>query len=93
LSPEEREKGLLIYASIKRVEELFKGGERNTNSLRKEAEKILSSRDGIDIEYINISDAETLKELDYIQDKKAVLAIACRIGKTRLIDNTILTEA
>jgi pantoate--beta-alanine ligase len=92
LSPEEREKGLLIYASMKKVDELFKNGERDTAILRKEAEKILSSKDGIDIEYINISDAETLTELVKI-DSKAVLAIACRIGKTRLIDNSILTEA
>ena len=92
LSPEEREKGLLIYASMKKVEEFFKNGERDTAILRKEAEKILSSKDGIDIEYINISDAETLTGLVQI-DSKAVLAIACRIGKTRLIDNAILTEA
>ncbi|MCX5817346.1 MAG: pantoate--beta-alanine ligase [Proteobacteria bacterium] len=93
LSPEEREKGLLIYASMKKVEELFKDGERDVAVLRKEAEKILSSRDGIDIEYVSISDAETLTELVHIHNNKAVLAIACRLGKTRLIDNTILTEA
>jgi len=92
LSPEEREKGLLIYASMKKVEELFKDGERSVAILRKEAEKVLSSGNGIDIEYISISDAETLKELVRINNK-AVLAIACRVGKTRLIDNTILTEA
>lgn len=93
LSPEEREKGLLIHASMKKAEELFKGGERDAAVLRKETEKILSSRDGIDIEYVSISDAETLKELVHIPNNKAVLAIACRVGKTRLIDNTILTEA
>ena len=93
LSPEEREKGLLIYTSMKKVEELFKNGERDAAVLRKEAEKILSSRDGIDIEYVSISDAETLTELVHIHNNKAVLAIACRVGKTRLIDNTILTEA
>ncbi len=92
LSTEEREKGLLIYASMKKVEELFKGGEKKVEVLRKEAENILSSKEGIDIEYISISDAETLKELHDI-DKKAVLAIAIKVGRTRLIDNTILTEA
>lgn len=93
LGPEEREKGLLIYASMKKVEELFKDGERDVAVLKKEAEKILSSRDGIDIEYVSISDTETLTELVHIHNNKAVLAIACRVGKTRLIDNTILTEA
>jgi pantoate--beta-alanine ligase len=91
LSAAERESALLIYASMKKVEELFRAGERNTSTLREEAKAVLKSREGIEIEYVTISDAETLVEIDRIQDK-AVLAIACRVGKTRLIDNTILTE-
>ena len=91
LSAAEHEKALLIYASINKIQELFKAGMRETATLREEATKILNSGTDIDIEYITISDAETLVEIDRIQDK-AVLAIACRVGKTRLIDNTILTE-
>jgi pantoate--beta-alanine ligase len=92
LSPEEREKALLIYASIRRVEELFKEGERDVSVLRGEVTRLLGSRDGVDIEYVSFSDANTLKELEKIEGK-ALLAIACRVGKTRLIDNTILMEA
>jgi pantoate--beta-alanine ligase len=91
LSAEEREKALLIYASIKKVEELFKAGEHGTSVLREEAKRVLNSREGVEIEYVTISDAETLVEIDRIQHR-AVLAIACRVGKTRLIDNIILTE-
>jgi pantoate--beta-alanine ligase len=92
LSPEEREKALLIYASIRRVEELFKEGERDVSVLRGEVTRLLGSRDGVDIEYVSFSDANTLKELEKIEGR-ALLAIACRVGKTRLIDNTILMEA
>jgi pantoate--beta-alanine ligase len=92
LSPVEREKALLIYASMKKVEGLFKAGQRDVSVLREEVKKFLSSEEGVQIEYITISDAETLIEIDRIKNK-AVLAIACRVGKTRLIDNTILTEA
>jgi len=91
LSAEEREKALLISASLRRVGELFKAGERGVATLTEEAKKILSSREGVEIEYVTISDAETLVEIERIQHK-AVLAIACRVGKTRLIDNIILTE-
>ena len=91
LSTEEREKALLIYASMKKVEELFKSGQHDTSVLREEAKKVLNSREGVDIEYVTISDAETLEEIDRIQHR-AALAIACRVGKTRLIDNIILTE-
>ncbi|MBA4390948.1 MAG: pantoate--beta-alanine ligase [Syntrophus sp. (in: bacteria)] len=92
LSPEERDKALLISRSLKKVEELFREGERNTATLKKEVEDLLHQKEGINIEYVNLCDTDTLEELGTIRNK-AVLAIACRIGKTRLIDNTILTEA
>jgi pantoate--beta-alanine ligase len=92
LSPSERERALLIHKSIEGVETLFRNGVRDTGQLRKEAGRILGSREGIEVEYVCISDAETLTEIDNIEGN-AVLAIACRVGKTRLIDNTILTEA
>ena len=91
LSAEEREKALRIYASIRKVEELFKAGERGSAVLIEEAKQVLKSSEGVEIEYVTISDAETLVEIDRI-NHRAVLAIACRVGKTRLIDNTILTE-
>jgi len=92
LDPVERKKALLIYASMKKAEILFKEGQRDVSFLREEVKQILSSEEGVEIEYVTISDAETLVEIDRIENK-AVLAIACRVGKTRLIDNTILMEA
>lgn len=91
LNPAEREKAPLIYASIKKVEELFKKGQRKASTLRDEAMKVLRSKDGVDIEYISICNPDTLIEVDQVKNK-ALLAIACRVGKTRLIDNIILME-
>ena len=92
LSAEEREKALLISASMKKAEELFRGGERRTGVLAAEVRKVLASKDGIDIEYITMCDPETLGDVDKVETS-ALLAIALRLGKTRLIDNTILTES
>jgi pantoate--beta-alanine ligase len=92
LSPTEREKALLIYRAIKKVEDIFKEGQGEASVLKEEAKQVLSSKNGIDIEYISICNTDTLEEVDQIKDK-ALLAIACRIGRTRLIDNTILMEA
>ena len=91
LNPAEREKAPLIYASIKKVEELFKKGQRKASTLRDEAMKVLRSKDGVDIEYVSICNPDTLIEVDQVKNK-ALLAIACRVGKTRLIDNIILME-
>jgi pantoate--beta-alanine ligase len=92
LSKSERGKALLINASLRKAEEFFMKGERRTAILKKEVESVLHQEEAIVVEYVSVCDSRTLEELDTIKNG-AVLAIACRIGKTRLIDNTILTEA
>jgi len=92
LSADERRKALLISASLRHAEELFRTGVRDAGTIRAAVDATLHNEDGIDVEYIDICDATTLEDIP-VMNKKAVLAIACRIGKTRLIDNTILTEA
>jgi len=91
LSSDEHEKALLIHASIRKLQELVKAGERSAQALKAEAGKVLSSSNGIEIEYVSISDPNTLAETETIE-KKAVYAVAVRIGKTRLIDNALLGE-
>lgn len=90
LSTEERDKALLINRSMRRLQEMVRGGETRTGVLKDEARSMLGSKDGIEIDYIAICDTETLDDLEQI-DKRALLAMAVRVGKTRLIDNTILT--
>ncbi|HPP06770.1 MAG TPA: pantoate--beta-alanine ligase [Syntrophorhabdaceae bacterium] len=89
LSHNERKKALKIYESINTLKEMVKSGVRDGETLRKKAKEILESEEGIKIDYISISDTETLEELSEIKDK-ALYAVACFVGKTRLIDNTIL---
>jgi pantoate--beta-alanine ligase len=91
LSSTEHEKALLIYASIKKLQELVKAGERSAQVLKTEARTVLGSGNGIEIEYVSISDPNTLAETETIE-KNAVYAVAVRIGKTRLIDNALLGE-
>jgi len=92
LSQAERKDALLIHAAMERVEKIFHSGERKAETLKSEARRTLGSKGGIDIEYVDICDAETLEDLERI-DGRALMAVAVRVGKTRLIDNTILTES
>ena len=41
------------------------------------------------VEYVNIVDAETLKEVREIEDK-VLVAMAVKLGQTRLIDNIVV---
>ena len=53
---------------------------------------MLERTPGLEIEYVEAVDSETLKPLDGF-DRAVVVAIAARVGKTRLIDNAVLTPA
>ena len=50
--------------------------------------KILKISGQIKIDYIKIVDTKTLEEVDRIEGK-VLIALAVRIGKTRLIDNCL----
>ena len=89
LSAAEREKALLIHASIRKVRDMLAGGEKSAAVLKDEVRRILATKEGIDIEYVDICDTETLEDVEEI-DHSALLAVALRVGKTRLIDNTVL---
>ena len=52
----------------------------------------LLDRPGIAIEYVEVVDAETLEPATSL-DAPVVMAIAARVGKTRLIDNVVLSRS
>ena len=51
---------------------------------------VLASEPLARVEYVSVADAETLAELETIQDRAAMVSLAVRIGGTRLIDNVTL---
>jgi pantoate--beta-alanine ligase len=89
LSPEERAAALSLHRSLKGAESLAQQGEKESRrilgAVRAEIEREPLAR----IEYARVCDPETLQEVARVEDG-AVLALAVRVGKTRLIDNTVL---
>ena len=55
-----------------------------------ESKKIINPHGETKIDYINVCDPQTLDDLPII-DRPALMALAVRVGKTRLIDNMLLT--
>ncbi|HEV2171354.1 MAG TPA: pantoate--beta-alanine ligase, partial [Candidatus Binatus sp.] len=53
------------------------------------AKRVLKRVPGIAIEYVEAVDAETLARHPSL-DRPILVAIAARVGKTRLIDNVVL---
>ena len=50
---------------------------------------VLRQKSSIEIEYISIVDTKTLEDIDRIAGK-ALVAIAVKLGKARLIDNILI---
>jgi pantoate--beta-alanine ligase len=91
LSPLERKSALCLSRSIKRARELFAAGERSVATLTRETRALIEQESAAAIDYVEFRDGETLHELD-VADDRTLLAMAVRIGQTRLIDNTVLGE-
>ncbi len=88
LDSEERKRALALSLSLKRAKELVAGGEVSAAVIEAEVVRILQSF-AVEVDYAQIREPATLDRVTLIDDT-AVLAIAGFVGKTRLIDNTIL---
>ena len=89
LSPEERLQAPVLYKALSIAHVMWAEGERDANLLRSAIINIIKQKQLGEIDYISIADAVTLKELEKT-DPPAVISLAVKFGKTRLIDNILL---
>lgn len=95
LSADERRRALSISRALLAAQAEFQGGVRQTNRLIALMQRILLDKGDdlghvpLSIDYVAAVDAQTLQGVQAV-DQPTVLAIAARVGKTRLIDNLLL---
>ena len=89
LSADERRTAAVIYRALSAAEQLAKTGTRQPVALKDKIQAVVREEKGIEIDYLEIVDPESLAPLASAQDSM-VLLIAVRIGRTRLIDNLLL---
>lgn len=92
LNREERQAALILSKTLDLAQKLWDDSERSGGHMRREMIAFLEKEPMAEIEYVSVADTETLHELDRI-GPSAVVSLAVRIGKTRLIDNVILGSA
>ena len=85
LDPDERESALVLYKALKTAQKLRQKGESSPDVIRSEMTSLIQSEPSAEIEYISVAHPETLEELERI-DGPALLSLAVKVGKTRLID-------
>jgi pantoate--beta-alanine ligase len=90
LSPEDRQRALSISRALMLAyKEFSRDGVRQTNRLIATMQKVMLEQH-LSIDYVAAVDTETFKAVERI-DGPTLLAIAARVGVTRLIDNTVVT--
>ncbi|MCI7392784.1 MAG: pantoate--beta-alanine ligase [Clostridiales bacterium] len=89
LKPDERKAAAVLYRSLKIAEEMASDGEKSskavTDAVRAEIEKELLA----EVEYVSAVDSLSMEPVETV-GKGTLIAIAVRIGQTRLIDNCVL---
>jgi pantoate--beta-alanine ligase len=91
LSSEEKEAALVLSRSLKKGKNAFGGGEKDVEALKKIVCDEIGTEPTAVIDYVDIYSFPALLPIEKV-DQPALLAIAVKIGKTRLIDNVILGE-
>ena len=89
LSAEQRSQALLLHKSLLHGEKLVKEGLRDCAEIKQQMTEILNGSPLISVEYISIVDIETLADVEEITEM-ALIALAVKLGQTRLIDNIIV---
>lgn len=91
LSPSERAAALVLSRSLQQAKRMLDNGERDAKTIMKDVTAIIQQEPSATIDYVALTDPESLTDLQQIKSK-ALLALAVKIGKIRLIDN-LLWEA
>lgn len=89
LSPHERNSALCLKKSLDLAGEIYRGGERDTKKIRTALRELILSHPLTEIDYISLSHSASLEEVDTLKGE-TLLALAVKVGRTRLIDNRIL---
>ena len=89
LSADERRAATVIYRALSAAHDLFISGAKDPNKLKEKMRAVLLMEHGVSIDYVEVSDPETLEPL-HTAGGNMVLLVAARIRKTRLIDNIVI---
>ena len=86
----DRERALALHDGLHAAASALAAGERDAGALRAAALAAMRER-GVEPEYLELVGTDDLRPLERV-DGDALLAVAARVGRTRLIDNTILSS-
>src|SRR5882724_3762412 len=92
LDAEEQQSAAVIHRGLKQAKDAYKKGERHSARLAEIVRNTIETEPRVRVDYVSVVDAESLEKLDKLDERPMLIAVAAYIGKTRLIDNTMLNK-
>lgn len=91
LSADERVQALVLSKSLKLAKQLIDSGITEVNQIKAQMLGLIGSAKDSNVDYIEFVDNTELKPVANVdQNQEVLIALAVRIGKTRLIDNMVV---
>ncbi len=91
LTASQKDSAAVLYRGLQKAHAAFRDGVRKTSTLIEAVCKEIAMVSTVSVEYIELIEPYTLIPLDEIKEE-GMIAIAARLGSTRLIDNIILRD-
>jgi pantoate--beta-alanine ligase len=89
LAAPDREAALVLSTSLRRAVEAIVAGERDADRILVLVRDVIGAEPRVAIEYAEVRDAHALSRMRTI-DGSVLIAVAARVGETRLIDNVVV---
>jgi pantoate--beta-alanine ligase len=89
LSGDQRRQALVLSRALRAVEKQVRGGEQDSAKLLAGALRIVQEEPTVQVDYCRIVDPDTLEDVPDVRHG-ALVAVAARVGTTRLIDNLLV---
>ncbi|XSG73814.1 pantoate--beta-alanine ligase [Herpetosiphon llansteffanensis] len=90
LTPEQRAAAPVLYRALTAAQTAYAAGQTDAEAVRQLMLATLNQEPLANVDYVSIADPQSLQELTSIDQRGALVSLAVRIGKTRLIDNLML---
>jgi len=87
LTPTGRAAAPVLHRALRAGADRVREGIRDAAVVRDAMQAVLGTEPAATVDYVSVADPDTLRELDAVVDRRALLSLAARIDGVRLIDN------